>query len=172
MEILAKKQQKELSELGFISNKGAGEKIKSSKGNTFVIVGEANNGRKIVRDAKGELQVLSNDNVLLKKSYVINSNLKSIIKKSPKAAQNVTIGVLDSQVSSAEKAFKQQLAEDGWAGDFADGISVLWGSDNRASKVQKDLDTQNKNIEELKNAANKGQKEFKANTRSRVNLWN
>ena len=77
-------------------------------------MGEANNGRKIVRDAKGELQVLSNDNVLLKKSYVINSNLKSIIKKSPKAAQNVTIGVLDSQVSSAEKAFKQQLAEDGW----------------------------------------------------------
>ena len=159
---ISQKQQKELSELGFISNKGAGEKIKSSKGNTFVIVGEANNGRKIVRDTKGELQVLSNDNVLLKKSYVINSNLKSIIKKSPKAAQNVTIGVLDSQVSSAEKAFKQQLAEDGWAGDFADGISVLWGSDNRASKVQKDLDTQNKNIEELKNAANKGQKEFKA----------
>ena len=38
-----------------------------------------------------------------------------------------------------QKNFNHQLSQDGWAGDIADGISVLWGSDNRASKVRIDF---------------------------------
>lgn len=60
----------------------------------------------------------------------------------------------------SQKAFDKQMADDGWAGDIADGISILWGSDNRASKIREDLEKSRKNINELINAAKKGDKEF------------
>lgn len=50
---------------------------------------------------------------------------------------------------------------DGWAEDVADGISVLWGSNNRASKVREDLKTYRNNINQLKNAAKQGDAQFK-----------
>lgn len=70
--------------------------------------------------------------------------------------------MLDEQIQNAQAAFDKQMAEDGWAGDVADGISVLWGSENRASKVREDLKAYNEGLSNLKNAAAKGGDEFKA----------
>ena len=67
---------------------------------------------------------------------------------------------MQKQLASAQKNFNHQLSQDGWAGDIADGISVLWGSDNRASKVRIDLNEYNKNIQDLQKAAKKGDTQF------------
>ena len=155
-------QSKELQSLGYINNKDAGKKIKSQNGKTYTIVGEATNGRKIVKDTSGQLQVMSHDNKILNKSYVVNSNKKAIANAQNKAVQKNTIMSLNKHLKTAEQAFEKQMAEDGWAGDLADGISVLWGSDNRASKVEKDLKNYKQNLSNLQKAAAKGDKEFNA----------
>ena len=143
-------QSKELQSLGYINNKDAGKKIKSQNGKTYTIVGEATNGRKIVKDTSGQLQVMSHDNKILNKSYVVNSNKKAIANAQNKAVQKNTIMSLNKHLKTAEQAFEKQMAEDGWAGDLADGISVLWGSDNRASKVEKDLKNYKQNLNKKK----------------------
>lgn len=74
--------------------------------------------------------------------------------------------LLQAQVNNAEISFEKQLAEDGWAGDFADGISALWGSDNRASKVGKDIEKYKKGIADLQKAATRGDKDFNAKFKS------
>ena len=72
--------QQELQMLGLKNHNGANKEI-NIKGKTYTIVGEASNGRRIVKDSNGEFQVISHDNGLLKKSYVIDSNKKAIEKK-------------------------------------------------------------------------------------------
>lgn len=152
---------KELASLGLTNRNGAGEKITIGN-NEYTVVGEANNGRKIVQDSKGQLQIISHDNKILNKDYVIQKNATDAIKNNPKVAQNTTIKLLEAHVKNAETAFEKQLAEDGWAGDFADGISVLWGSDNRASKVSKDIEKYKKDLANLQKAAEQGDKNFNA----------
>lgn len=61
---------------------------------------------------------------------------------------------------AARTSFKQQLDEDGWAGKTADALSVLWGSDNRASKVEADLQAYDNQIKALQQASKKGAIEF------------
>ncbi len=140
---------KELASLGLTNRNGAGEKITVAN-KEYTVIGEANSGRKIVQDSKGQLQIISHDNKLLNKNYVIQKNAAEAIKNNSVAAQNTTLRLLQAHVKNAETAFEKQLAEDGWAGDFADGISVLWGSDNRASKVSKDVEKYKKALQTFK----------------------
>lgn len=69
--------------------------------------------------------------------------------------------MMSNQLDQAQAAFDKQMNADGWAEDVADGISVLWGSNNRASKVREDLKTYRNNINQLKNAAKQGDAQFK-----------
>ena len=63
-------------------------------------------------------------------------------------------------LQKAEEDFEAQLKQDGWAGDLADGISILWGSKNRASKVRKDIQQYKEQLEILNEAANENEKWF------------
>ena len=51
---------------------------------------------------------------------------------------------------NAQLSLDGQLASEGWAGKVADSVSVLWNSKNRAVLVQKDIDTYNQQVGELK----------------------
>lgn len=165
-----KKTQEELSSLGLVNRDGEGEKIKSAGGKEYTVVGNADSGRKIVKDSNGTLQVMSHDNKILKKDYVIKSNKDKAIRTNSTTAHNSTLEILNNNLKSAQTAFEKQMAEDGWAGDLADGISVLWGSDNRATKVEKDLKTYNKNIEQLKKAAAQGDANFNTQFKKMFNV--
>ena len=51
---------------------------------------------------------------------------------------------------NAQLSLDGHLASEGWAGKVADSVSVLWNSKNRAVLVQKDIDTYNQQIDDLK----------------------
>jgi len=74
--------------------------------------------------------------------------------------QEQTVSTLEQVAQEAELSFDDQLKQDGWAGDFVDWFSGLWGSKNRAKLVKADLDTFNSQVEQLK--ACKSEAEFKA----------
>ena len=90
------------------------------------MVGAATNGRTIVKDSKGNFQVVAQDGTLLNKDYVIKSNTVDNIRHNNKIAQNTTIQLMQSQMDNAQEAFDAQLAKDGWAAYVADGVSNLW----------------------------------------------
>ena len=117
-------------------------------------------GRSVVVDDKGQYHIMAQDGTILSNEYVQKSNKADAIKSDTKTARTETIGMLSAQLDSAQKAFDQQMKEDGWAGDVADGVSILWGSKNRASEVRKDLAQYRNTINELKNC--KTDQEFKA----------
>ena len=71
-----------------------------------------------------------------------------------------TINTLTKMHDRAKTTFDKQVALDGWSGKLADKISALWGSKNRASLVNRDLNEFNQNIETLSKAAQSGN--FKA----------
>lgn len=152
----------ELKTLGLQNSRGAGTKMKTPSGKIYTVVGENTNGRKIIEDEEGNLQVISHDNKILDKNYILRSNKADTVRSNPKIAREETVNMLDEQIKNAQKAFDNQQAEDGWAGDFADGISVLWGSDNRASKVSEDLETYRANLAKLREAATKSGDDFKS----------
>ena len=93
-------------------------------------------------------------------SGTTQANAKSAPVKT-NSAQTKTLNYLIKENKSARQAFDKQMEQDGWAGDVADGVSALWGSKNRASKVRKDLSANNKNMSELKKAAQQGEEQFK-----------
>ena len=157
-----KTQNKELKDLELINTNGAGTKVKSKTGKEYTLVGNASNGRKIVKDAKGQYQILAHDGTFLNKEVIKKNNKINAIKTNSQTAHSATINTMQKQLASAQKSFNHQLSQDGWAGDIADGISVLWGSDNRASKVRVDLNEYNKNIQDLQKAAKKGDAQFNA----------
>lgn len=105
-------------------------------------------GRTNLIDADGNQRVMSHDNKILKNSYVQKSDKSDVVRKDYKTAQAETLNMLTSQLDKA--AFNEQMKQDGWAGDVADGISVLWGSENRASKVREDIAEYGKTLKELK----------------------
>ena len=107
-------------------------------------------GRTNLIDADGNQRVMSHDNKILKNSYVQKSDKSDVVRKDYKTAQAETLNVLTSQLDNAKAAFNEQMKQDGWAGDVADGISVLWGSENRASKVREDIAEYGKTLKELK----------------------
>ena len=107
-------------------------------------------GRTNLIDADGNQRVMSHDNKILKNSYVQKSDKSDVVRKDYKTAQAETLNMLTSQLNNAKAAFNEQMKQDGWAGDVADGISVLWGSENRASKVREDIAEYGKTLKELK----------------------
>ena len=107
-------------------------------------------GRTNLIDADGNQHVMSHDNKILKNSYVQKSDKSDVVRKDYKTAQAETLNMLTSQLDNAKAAFNEQMKQDGWAGDVADGISVLWGSENRASKVREDIAEYGKTLKELK----------------------
>lgn len=107
-------------------------------------------GRTNLIDADGNQHVMSHDNKILKNSYVQKSDKSDVVRKDYKTAQAETLNMLTSQLNNAKAAFNEQMKQDGWAGDVADGISVLWGSENRASKVREDIAEYGKTLKELK----------------------
>ena len=161
-QIAEQKRNEELNALGLQNKKGAGTQLQDANGKIYTVIGEATSGRQIIEDEEGNLQILSSDNQFLDKEEVKRSNKADAIRSNPKIARESTVEMLDEQIQNAQAAFDKQMAEDGWAGDVADGISVLWGSENRASKVREDLKAYNEGLSNLKNAAAKGGDEFKA----------
>jgi len=156
------KENAEYKSLGLQSRNGAGTKVKSKNGNTYTVVGTGANGRKIVKDANGQTQVLAADGTVLKKDYVVRDVKSNAVRTNSRSAQQETINLMRTQLTSAQKSFQNQLAQDGWAADVADGVSVLWGSENRASKVRVDLNTYSQNIQQLQKAAKNGDAAFNA----------
>ena len=76
--------------------------------------------------------------------------------------RNDAVNTQSEILDKAKEDFAQQLAEDGWAGDVADGVSVLWGSKNRASKVREDISAYETSMKELSEAAKQGEAQFRA----------
>ncbi len=98
---------------------------------------------------------MANDGIILKQSYVENTKGYKVSPQKKSAIQ-----MLDKTGKDAKASFDKQLADDGWAGDLADGVSALWGSKNRASKVRKDLEIYQNNITQLQKAAKQGDEVF------------
>ncbi len=128
-------------------------------------------GRTLVVDKNGKFYLRAHDGSLLKSDYVDRVERSDAIREDSAKAQEATFDLLDSQVASAEEAFNQQLKNDGWAGDVADGVSILWGSKNRASEVRKDLAKLRSDIAECKLAAqNEGDAGFKAKFKEKFGI--
>lgn len=126
-------------------------------------------GRKIVYDGDGKQHVMSHDKKILKNDYVARSDKSDLIRKDSKTAQQASVEMLEAQLNSAKAAFNEQMKQDGWAADAADGISKLWNNDlfgggtgNTASQVREEFKTYQKNLNELKLAAKQGDGAFKA----------
>ena len=73
-----------------------------------------------------------------------------------------TTKILENRLSSANRDFNAQLKADGWAGDFADLMGKLWNSKNTADNVRGDLSKAQKQLDDLKMAASRGESAFKA----------
>lgn len=123
-------------------------------------------GRKAVVDEKGRTWVMSHDGVILDNNYVAKSNAADVIRTDSKTAQKAAIGMLESELNNAQKAFDAQMDKDGWAADVADGVSNIWGwaqkDGNQAWRVRRDLKTYRSQLNELKAAASKGDAQFRA----------
>ncbi len=148
-------------------------KIKNKDGKLvekqYVKLKDLPEGRTLVSDANGKQWVRAKDGTILKADYakydeksgkveVNKQQAKPQYKVSKEKLQTVNTLIKSGKLAKAD--FDKQLAQDGWAGDFADGVSVLWGSDNRASKVRDDLKQYDKNMAALKKAAEQGDKQF------------
>lgn len=147
------------SAYGLINNNGAGSKVKDKKGVEYTVIGQAVNGRTVVKDKKGQTQVLAHDGTLLKLSFAQQTAKTGGAK--PKSASQTTLGSMKKNLISAKAAFQKQLDDDGWAGDVADGVSALWGSKNRASVIRKELAGEQDRLNQLAQAAQKGDANFK-----------
>ena len=60
------------------------------------------------------------------------------------------------------ETYNGQLQQDGIAADIADGVSRIWGSENTAAKVRRDLKIANSELQELKEASIEGEEAYKA----------
>lgn len=142
-------------------------KIRQKNGKTvtinkkFVKVGTLEKGRSAVIDEKGRSYVMAQDGRILDSNFVVRDRQADVLRKDAGAARTATLNMMRQQIDSAQAAFDKQMEDDGWAGDVADGISVLWGSKNRASKVREDLKQYKKDMAELNAAAKKGDAQFK-----------
>ena len=116
-------------------------------------------GRSVVVDSKGNYHTMAKDGTILRADYVARSNTADAMRADSATAQKETMGMLLNQVESAEAAFNHQMADDGWAGDLADGMSAIWGSKNRAKYVRQDIAQYKADLKELQGC--KSEQEFK-----------
>lgn len=67
-------QEAQYRQMGLKNHKGRGTKVtghyKSGKKETFTVIGEAGNGRKLVKGKNGEISTVAHDGTVLKESYV------------------------------------------------------------------------------------------------------
>jgi len=144
-------------------------KIKNKDGKLvereYIKLKDIGNGRSLVVDENGKQHVIAHNGVVLKDSYVKNGYKQP---GNTKAAQKTAASIAKTY-KNAEAAFNKQLADDGWAGDLADGFSKLWNNDlfgggtgNTASQVREELKAEKKRVALLTNAAKKGDAAFKA----------
>ena len=61
-----------------------------------------------------------------------------------------------------EVKYNGQMQRDGIAADIADGVKKIFGSENTAAKVRKDLKTTNTQLQQLKEAKTQGEEVYKA----------
>ena len=60
------------------------------------------------------------------------------------------------------ETYNGQMQRDGIAADIADGVSRIWGSENTAVKVRKDLKATNEQLKQLEEAKLQGESAYKA----------
>ncbi len=113
-------------------------KIKDSKGNlveqNFIKIKDLDNKQALVVDKSGKQWIMDSDGTILNQTHLAVHVAKENLKK-------------------ATQEFEKQLSKDGWAGKFADRISILWNSKNRAKVVDKDLEKHSQLLQELSNLA-------------------
>ncbi len=150
------------TEQGTVKNK-EGKSVKQD----YVKLKDLENGRKLVVGKDGKEHVMSHDGVILSDSYLKQQSEKKADNKKSKPQttalskeKNQSLNNIIKSHNAAQKAFDKQMADDGWAGDVADGVSALWNSDNRATKVRADLKASKENISQLKDAAKQGDAQF------------
>ncbi|MCM1010866.1 MAG: hypothetical protein NC390_08365 [Fusobacterium sp.] len=108
-------------------------------------------GRYSYTASNGETWYFAADGTPLKKEYYEQRETEhTVINQQRKIAQ------------ASRTSFQQQLDNDGWAGKTADALSILWGSDNRACKVEADLQAYDVQIQELQQASKQGAVQFNA----------
>ncbi len=106
-------------------------------------------GRYSYTASNGETWYFAADGTAITKEYYEQRETEHTVLRQQKSISH-----------ASRTSFKQQLDEDGWAGKTADALSVLWGSDNRASKVEADLQAYDNQIKALQQASKKGAIEF------------
>lgn len=109
----------------------------------YIKIKDLPEGRLLVADKDGKQWVMAKDGVILKESYAkynaatgnvaINQQQKNIIN-----ARYIT-SKIEQENREAKIVFDKQMKEDGIFEDIADGVSTVWGSDNRASVVRQDF---------------------------------
>lgn len=149
------------------------EVIVTSNGGRVAVEGSRGDGhnRSIVYDGDGNTHVMSHDNKILKNDYVARSDYADTVRTNKGTAKTATLDILDQQLANAEAAFNEQMAQDGWAGDVADGVSKIWNNDyflggalntgNTASQVRDEMRNYREGIKTLRNS--KSQAEFNSN---------
>ena len=149
-------------------------KVKNKQGKLvekeYMKLKDLGNGRSLVVDANGKQYVRAKEGVILNESYVKNGYKLTKSSAGTRQIQSQkTVASIKSTYANATKAFGKQLANDGWAGDLADGFSKLWNNDlfgggtgNTASQVREELKAEKHRIQLLENAAKKDDATFKA----------
>ncbi|MCM1010331.1 MAG: hypothetical protein NC390_05600 [Fusobacterium sp.] len=70
--------------------------------------------------------------------------------------------LLATRINSAQKSFNNQLKQDGWAGDVADFVGKLCGSENTADNIRKDLKLAKNQFAQLEAAKKEGSAAYEA----------
>lgn len=70
--------------------------------------------------------------------------------------------ILATRINSAQKSFNNQLKQDGWAGDVADFVGKLYGSENTADNIRKDLKLAKNQFAQLEAAKKQGSEAYEA----------
>ncbi|MBQ7764466.1 hypothetical protein IJ384_03740 [bacterium] len=111
-----------------------------------------------------------------------SEDLQTIQNTSAEVGQEQANGVIENLLEKAYSAFGERVGEDGEmttkdkdgktyngrmqrdgiAADIADGVSRIWGSENTAAKVRKDLKASNAQLQQLKEAKLQGEEAYKA----------
>ena len=173
---------------GVIDNKDSSVvngKVKNAEGKIvekqYLKLKDLPEGRSLVVDSNGKQWIRAKDGTILKADYAKYDEKSGTVevKKQPQKSQyNVSkdkLQAINSLIKSGKLAkadVDKQLAQDGWAGDVADGVSKLWNNKlgeklgistgNTASQVREFFQKHNQNMKALKSAAQKGNAEFES----------
>lgn len=99
------------------------------------------------------------EEIYFTKAYDANAPLSTTVAT---PNQIKTIDIIKERYKLAQQNFDKQMLEDTWAGDLADAISKIWGSENTADKVRIDLAKVRTDIRSLELAATKSAEEYKS----------